>query len=231
MVNMRAFTPFEEANIKFLVNHNIKFTQVEVTPTGLNKSILDATAPMRAYFAEHGIHDYGEQRQGPEYKVLKPAVIISETRCHDTKVSFYRPHTKKGDPRMWIYGLGPYTQGNDIHVLIWYEETLYCINITQIDIKRRYTSPIVTPLQELLKSIYTDSISVAKELLTRFRSVRGLWFESEVMADTGIGRSIETFLGIRMNSDKTPDYKGIEIKSHRERRSSNKNVLFTQIPD
>ena len=34
-----------------------------------------------------------------------------------------------------------------------------------------------------------------------------------------------------MNSDKTPDYKGIELKSHREKRSSKKNVLFTQTPD
>ena len=34
-----------------------------------------------------------------------------------------------------------------------------------------------------------------------------------------------------MNSDKTPDYNGIELKSHREKRSSKKNVLFTQTPD
>jgi hypothetical protein len=34
-----------------------------------------------------------------------------------------------------------------------------------------------------------------------------------------------------MNSERTPDYKGIELKSHREKRSSKKNVLFTQTPD
>ena len=50
-------------------------------------------------------------------------------------------------------------------------------------------------------------------------------------ADTGIGRTIESFLGISMNSDKTPDFKGIELKSHRDKRSSKKNVLFTQSPD
>lgn len=73
--------------------------------------------------------------------------------------------------------------------------------------------------------------AVSEELLGKFRSVSGQWFESEVLADTGIGRSIESFLGISMNSDKTPDYKGIELKSHREKRSSKKNVLFTQTPD
>lgn len=79
--------------------------------------------------------------------------------------------------------------------------------------------------------IYHIGNTVSKELLSKFRSVSGQWFESEVMADTGIGRTIESFLGISMNSDKTPDYKGIELKSHREKRLSKKNVLFTQTPD
>ena len=72
---------------------------------------------------------------------------------------------------------------------------------------------------------------VSEELLGRFRSVKDQWFESEVAADTGIGRTIESFLGISMNSDKTPDYKGIELKSHRDKRRSKKNVLFTQTPN
>lgn len=37
MVNMRPFNSFEQENIKFLVNHNVKFTQVEVTSTGLKR--------------------------------------------------------------------------------------------------------------------------------------------------------------------------------------------------
>ncbi len=53
MINMRSFTAFEQTNLKFLVNHNVKFTQVEITQTGLSKGILDATAPMRAFFLEN----------------------------------------------------------------------------------------------------------------------------------------------------------------------------------
>ena len=231
MVNMRPFTAFEQRNIKFLINHNVKFTQVEITPTGLGKGILDATAPMRAYFLENDIHNYGEQPQGQEYKQIKTASILTESTEFITKASFYRPNTKKGDPRMWIYGFGSYTVGNDIHVLFWFEKTLYSINITRIDIEKCYNSAIITPMQEVLKAISIAGNSVSDELLGRFRSVRGQWFESEVSADTGIGRTIESFLGICMNSDKTPDYKGIELKSHREKRSSKKNVLFTQTPD
>lgn len=132
---------------------------------------------------------------------------------------------------MWIYGFGTYTQGNDIHVLFWYENILYTINITHIDIEKCYNSTIITPLQEILKTIDFIGNSISEELLERFRAVKDQWFESEVTADTGIGRTIESFLGISMNSDKTPDYKGIELKSHREKRSSKKNVLFTQTPD
>ena len=231
MVNMRPFTAFEQKNLKFLVNHNVKFTQVEITPTGLGKGILDSTAPMRAYFLENNIHNYEQQLQGQEHKQIKTACILTDSAQFMTKVSFYRPDTKKGDPRMWIYSFGSYTEGNDIHVLFWHEEILYSINITRIDIEKCYNSPVITPMQDVLKAISCEGNAVAEELLGRFRSVRGQWFESEVTADTGIGRTIESFLGISMNSDKTPDYKGIELKSHREKRSSKKNVLFTQTPE
>lgn len=231
MINMRPFTAFEQKNLKFLVNHNVKFTQVEITPTGLGKGILDSTAPMRAYFLENGIHNYEEQLQGQEYKQIKTACILTDTTQFITKASFYRPNTKKGDPRMWIYGFGSYTIGNDIHVLFWHDGCLYSINITRIDIEKCYNSAIITPMQEVLKAINEEGNSASKELLRRFQSVKGQWFESEVTADTGIGRTIESFLGISMNSDKTPDYKGIELKSHREKRSAKKNVLFTQTPD
>lgn len=231
MVNMRPFNEFEEKNLRFLVNHNVKFTQVEITPTGLDKGILDSTAPMRAFFLEEGIHNYEEQLQGQEHKLIYRTVILTKDGKCDTQSSFYRPNTKKGDPRMWIYKLGSYTKGNDIHVLFHFEKTLFSINITHIDIEKCYNSIIVTPLKEVISEIYRGEIAISEELLCKFRSVSGQWFESEVTADTGIGRTIESFLGISMNSDKTPDYKGIELKSHRDKRSSKKNVLFTQTPD
>jgi len=51
--------------------------------------------------------------------------------------------------------------------------------------------------------------------------------------DTAVGRSIETALGIKINSSKKPDYKGIEIKSGRAPltgRETRKN-LFACVPD
>ena len=191
MVNMRPFNAFEQNNLKFLVNHNVKFTQVEITPTGLGKGILDSTAPMRAYFLEEGIHDYSGQLQGQEHKRMLNAIILTESGQCLTQASFYRPTTKKGDPRMWIYKLGSFTKGNDIHVLFCFNDTLYSINITTIDIEKCFHSSVITPMQEVLMVIYQRGISVSQELLSKFRSVSGRWFESEVLADTGIGRTIE----------------------------------------
>ena len=54
---------------------------------------------------------------------------------------------------------------------------------------------------------------------------------AEVDADTAVGRAIETALGIQINSSKSPDYKGIELKSSRELRSANRSGLFAKVAD
>lgn len=233
MIHMRSFTQQEITNQQFLVNKNIKFCLVQITATGLKKSILDATAPMRAYFVENNIHNYEHQSQGPEYKKLVQTHILTISEDCLTKTSLYRPVTKMGDPRLWIYKLTDYTKADDIHAIIAVGNILYVINITQTNIPLccSTVSLRINPIKELIDSLFKESMSVAEELLEKFRADAGVWHESEVAADTGIGRTIESLLGIEMNSSKEADYKGIELKSHREKRSSTKNVLFTQTPD
>lgn len=143
----------------------------------------------------------------------------------------YRPITKSGDPRLWIYGITNHSSGDDIHVLFWHLQELFSINISKIDIEECFNSKDANPIRETITEIYSSSQNIASELLKKFKSVSGEWFKSEISEDTGIGRSIESFLDIPMNSNKTPDYKGIEIKSYRDKRKSNRNVLFTQVPD
>lgn len=231
MIHMRAFTPLELKNQQYLVNLGISFTQVQITETGLKKSILDATAPMRVYFKENAIHDYELQLQGPENKFLVPTHILAFQSILDTQSSLYRPVTKKGDPRLWIYKLQGYTRPDDIHIIIAHSGELYVINSTREDIKQAVESHLVNPIKDYLLSFSNEAQEVSQELLAHFRRASGQWFESEVMADTGIGRTIETLLGIKMNSDKFADYKGIELKSARERKSGNRNNLFTQTPN
>lgn len=46
---MREYNPFEERNVQFLVNKRIDYATIQITQTGINKSTLDATAPVRSF--------------------------------------------------------------------------------------------------------------------------------------------------------------------------------------
>ena len=50
--------------------------------------------------------------------------------------------------------------------------------------------------------------------------------------DTGVGYTLETLLGIPANSSKAPDFRGIEIKSARQRsQRSGRTTVFSQVPN
>lgn len=229
---MRPFTPFEKTNMEYLVNHNVKFTQVQITATGLEKSILDATTPMRVYFKENGVHDFELQRQGQDHKVLVKTYIVSEFKVIDTLTSFYRPVTKQGDPRIWIYKLKEATEADDIHAIIAQNpDVLYVINLTKVDIPRLCETDIENPIRDLVNSLSSYADIVSEELLFRLMDFKGLWIDTDLRADTAIGRQVEALLGIQMNASREPDYKGIELKSFRSQRPSIRKNLFCKVPD
>lgn len=232
MIHMRPFNNFETRNIKFLVDKQVDHATVQITETGLKKSILDATAPVRAYFSEHNIHNYDNQPQGELGKRLIDTYILDDTSRYLTKTSLYRPLTKKGDPRMWINKVRgvEFLRANDIFAIIAHRGVLYVINLTTVDIPHVCNSPIETPLKTLITEISTSKSSVSQELLGMIQARMSDWIPAEILADTGIGRTVETVLGIPMNSSTNPDFKGIELKSHRE-MAKVRNTLFTQTPD
>lgn len=229
---MRPFTPFEKTNMEYLVNHNVKFTQVQITATGLKKSILDATTPMRTYFKENNIHDYELQSQGPENKVTKKTFILTGGKVIKTTTSLYRPVTKEGDPRLWIYGLKDTTEADDIHAIIARNpDELYVINLTKINIPRFCETDIENPIRDLVKGLSDYADIVSEELLYRLLKFKGMWLDTDLRADTAIGRQVEALFGIQMNASREPDYKGIELKSFRSQRPSIRKNLFCKVPD
>ena len=131
---------------------------------------------------------------------------------------------------MWVYKLGKFVNPDDIFALIAHNGSLYVINLTQIDIEKAYQSVLVNPIKDLIISLHGMATSVSDELLGLIRDRMSDWLPSEVMADTGIGRTVESVLGIPMNDSKQPDYKGIELKSKREKAKVRSN-LFTQSPN
>lgn len=230
MIHMRQFNAFEERNVSFLVGKRVEYATIQVTETGLKKSIMDATAPVRAYLKEKGIHDYECQLQGEEHKLYLATSILTDIEAHTTQTSLYRPLTKKGDPRIWVSGIKKYINPNEIFALIAFSQKLYVINLSQIDIEKACLSPIENPIRDLVNSIHSIASSTSEELLGLIRNRMSDWIPSELLADTGIGRTVETLLGIPMNDSKQPDYKGIELKSKREKAKVRSN-LFTQSPN
>lgn len=229
---MRPFTPFEKRNMEYLVNKNVKFTQVQITATGLKKSILDATTPMRTYFKENNVHDYALQNKGQDNKVIIKTYILTEYKEIETQTSLYRPETKDGDPRLWIYRLKETTEADDIHAIIAPTPTsLFVINLTKVDIVKCCESSLVNPIQDLISVFYHSSNLISNELLAILRSYENQWIDTDLRADTAIGLQVEALLGIDMNASKLPDYKGIELKSFRSQRPSIKKNLFCKVPD
>lgn len=232
MIHMRPFTSFEKKNMEYLVNHNIKFTQVQITATGLKKSILDATTPMRTYFKENGVHDYELQPKGQEYKITIPTHILTGFKDILTQTSLYRPETKDGDPRLWVYRLKETTEADDIHAIIAASpKELYVINITKIDIENFSETSLASPIKDLIFNLSFEANVISQELLTILREYKNQWIDTNLNADTAIGRQVEALLGINMNASPNPDYKGIELKSFRSQRPSIKKNLFCKVPD
>ena len=229
---MRPYNAFETKNVKFLVDKQVEFATIQITETGLKKSILDATAPVRAYFKEKNIHDYETQLQGPEHKRVVDTYILTEEKQHYAKTSLYRPVTKKGDPRLWVNKVRDveFLRANDIFAFIAHRGVLFTINLTTVNIEKVCMSPIDTPLKDLIFEISCRKTSISNELLELIKDRMSDWMPAEILADTGIGRTVESVLGIDMNPSKRPDYKGIELKSHRE-ASKVRNTLFTQAPE
>jgi MvaI/BcnI restriction endonuclease family len=228
---MRKLTTLEINRIKLLTENSVELTLIEPTETGLVKSIMDATGSVRSFLKSKGVHDFEIQKQGQESKVLVNSILLGNENIINSVASLYRPNTKKGDPRIWFKGLGSYANANDILGIIEFEKVLYVLNITQLDLETLLNSKVANPIKELINEIKQISNEVADELLLLLNKIaaQGL-IPAMLKADTAIGRTLETLLGIDINSSKKPDYKGIELKSYRDKRGNRKN-LFAQVPD
>lgn len=228
---MRNFTALEKERVEILTKYSIELTVIEPTRTGLVKSILDATGPVRSFLKSTGIHDYGAQPQGIENKILIKANFIFPDQLTPSIASLYRPNSKNGDPRIWFKGLPTFSNANDLIGIFRLNDELFLLNLSQLDIQYYVNSETNNPLRELVLEISGHANLIANELLGLLIKIGKMGPVPALLnADTGIGRTLEKLLGIDINSSKQPDYKGIELKSYRDQRDNRKN-LFAQVPD
>ena len=228
---MRKLTTSEQNKIKILTKNQVSLTLIEPTETGLKKSIMDATGSVRQFLKSENIHDFDEQLQGPNHKIIIPTLIHTGFSTINSQASLYRPVTKNGDPRIWFYKMTKIAVPNDIIAIAYFDDSFQIFNLTQLDVETLMNSSTQNPLQDLINEINITKNEVALELLGMLRKIASDGpIPSMVDADTSVGRTLETALGIDINSSRKPDYKGIELKSFRNSRTNRKN-LFAQVPD
>lgn len=231
-MNARKLTTVESASLAALNASGLMSTLLFVTATGLRKSILDATAQMRSLFRTNGVHEYEDQPTGPAARVIKSAVIWNAVAAVPTSVSLYRPHTKGGDPRFWPYGLKEHAGADDVIAVFIVGGEVQLINLTRVDVVGALS--MNPALNRLLVRSRAGSSKIADELRERLQALaeRGP-IKSVATGDTAIGMSIEQALGIRPNSSRKPDYKGIELKSGRATLAgrATRATLFACVPN
>lgn len=234
---LRQLTDIERQRLRRLSAESVEVTLVQPTRTGLEKSILDATAPIRNYLRDNNIHDYAGQNQGPENRVRVKANLFSELLMLPSKASLYRPNAKKGDPRIWFTNLAEYAQPDDMVAIAAHDGQLALVNLTRVDLDRVLDEYQRGALWDLIQEIKGTANLISDELLARLRVIAKAGTLPSIMAgpaDTAIGRTLEDALGIRMNANRAPDYKGIELKAYRRAASAsreNRKTLFAKVPN
>ncbi len=217
-------------NEAFLVKLGIQFTTVHLTPTMLQKSIIDAVALIRHHFSKSGFHDYDSQPQGTINKVLKKYLYLSSTETKPKKISMYRPDSKQGDPRLCFYGLKRLAKAEDAIAIFILGDMAFVLNLSTVDLTLEYKNKSSFISLTLSKYIY-DNNDTAQELFNKLKAIASEPLIAINKGDTAIGMAIEHKLGIQANSDKAPDYKGIELKSTRLKSNKRQNrvTLFAQV--
>lgn len=221
------FLPNEtEQDLILLVQEFIRndFALIRMTDTMLSKSIIDASYEIRMVMKDAGLVDYSTMQKGQGGKLVLDSAILSHEGVIINSSSFYRPNTKLGDPRFWIYNFKNIVRSNDLVYFTVYEGQFFAI-------------PLTNNKQELRKLLEVAfSNAVESELISKLRDVlqRG-WIPSIAPntyppAPKDVGETLETILGITSNNHTSADFKGqIELKTKSSKQTN--STLFSCVPN
>lgn len=224
--------PAAEA-LELLATYDIEAALLVPTPTGMEKSILDATESVREYLLLKCFHDFAHQGQGQEHSVKRDVFFVQPNALERSTVSLYRPNTKSGDPRIW---LGAATRKNaapfNLLAVVVLADTMFVLNLSDGKVRASLSDP-ASPFRKSLDKNRKASPEVS-ELLFLLNEISRRGFVGTLRpGDTGVGMTLETLLGINANSSQAPDFKGIEIKAKRRRgvSTTNRSTLFSKVPN
>lgn len=204
--------------------HREEFALIRMSTTMLDKSIIDASKEFRSILYDSNLINFAAISQGS--KMIQNISFLSEYEILSIKTSFYRPNTKSGDPRFWIYNLRKFVEVGDLIYFTVYNSNLIAIPVVD---HNHFENNLVDVF-----GINTDE-SILIELKDKISILaKKGWIPSvspNKINDKDIGETLERELGVNINNLKTPDFKGeIEIKG-KTLGSGTKDSLFSMVPN
>lgn len=119
---------------RFFSGRGLEAGYLVPTKTGLDKSIMDAHAQLSGYMRRAYLHDYSTQPKGADAKVFVKTWLVCKDELVETKSSLYRPESKLGDHRIWIYGLTKYVTPGNLLALLVHEQELFVVNTSLVEV-------------------------------------------------------------------------------------------------
>lgn len=219
------FIPNYNENIllsKIISIYEGEYALIRLTPTMLSKSIIDASQPIRTLFKDNHIIDYDNIVPGGK-KYFVEGILITDT-IEPIKISCYRPKTKMGDPRFWIYDFKKKIKSNEMIYITTYNNKV-CI----IPLVDHYFN------ENIIKSLFVKQYP--KEFYECLRLIKNLFHKNILSVSPyklnhkDIGDTLERELSILPNSSKLADFKGkIELKAKRK-DAKTRDALFSMVPN
>lgn len=187
---------------------------VRLTSTMLSKSIIDANSAIRALLYRHGFVDFNSMKVGEEGKIKRDIPFVISASPEIRTVSFYRPHTKNGDPRFWISQLSANASDGDLLLLGFSGQILIATLLNKnLEFLSMGLARYLPPRHKNVASIQ----STVELLTNKIRAFSNRWIQTLRKGPTGIGFTLETMLGIPANVKQDADYLGVELKSFRHK--------------
>lgn len=221
-----------QQNLYLFSELNLDMSFLFITETAFEKGIIDVTIPFKNFLKDHALHDYDSQGQGNEENGVKiPTLLLLDDGIVELESSLYRPKTKNGDPRIWFRGIKKYYNSEAFIAVTTDDEKLYILNLSDETITKSLAEK--SGLYNFLFDLSKKEENNAKELYEKIKEIHNKGFIKTIRpGDTGVGMTLEHLLNIKPNTDKGPDYKGIEIKASRiqRRRKKTRTTLYSRVP-
>lgn len=112
--------------------------------------------------------------------------------------------------------------------MFFQDQNLCLLNLTQLDLSLSSGKP-QSFAADYVRALLDSRLAPVNELIRMLRTFDSRGPLRAPAQDESVGFAIESAIGIQRNSRRTPDYKGIEIKSGRG--GGSKTSLFACVPD